>query len=59
MATKSVKKKKHDKFHYHPASKAFVRTFMLPFKYYFDPQFYGLDELDVTRPALYVTNAVP
>lgn len=29
---------------------------MAPFKFYFAPQFYGLEELDVSRPALYVTN---
>lgn len=29
---------------------------MAPFKFYFAPQFYGLKELDVSRPALYVTN---
>ena len=56
MANKSVTKTKHDKFDFTPASKAFIRTFMMPFKFYFAPQFYGLDEVDVSRPAMYVTN---
>jgi 1-acyl-sn-glycerol-3-phosphate acyltransferase len=47
---------KSEKFDFAPPSKAFARTFIAPFKFYFAPQFYGLDALDVTRPALYVTN---
>lgn len=45
-----------DKFNFSPPSKTFARGFIAPFKFYFSPQFYGLDELDVTRPALYVSN---
>ncbi len=56
MAKRTLKKKKTDPFAFDPPSKAFVRSFMVPFKFYFAPQFYGLKELDVTRPALYVTN---
>ena len=56
MARQSETKKKHHKFHFIPPSKTFVRSFMAPFKFYFAPQFYGLQELDVSRPALYVTN---
>lgn len=48
--------KQKDKFSFEPPSKAFVRTLMAPFKFYFAPQFYGLKELDVSKPALYVTN---
>jgi 1-acyl-sn-glycerol-3-phosphate acyltransferase len=54
-----VGKKTHkdkDKFNFQPPSKAFVRALMTPFKFYFAPQFYGLKELDVSKPALYVTN---
>ena len=56
MATQTVKKNKHKELTFTPASKTFVRTFMAPFKFYFSPQFYGLKELDVTKPALYVSN---
>lgn len=44
------------KFDFTPPSRAFAKQFIKPFKFYFDPQFYGLDELDVSRPALYVSN---
>ena len=56
MAEKSVKKSGHHALSYTPASKTFIRAFMAPFKFYFSPQFYGLDELDVTKPAVYVSN---
>lgn len=56
MAKSDKKRKERHSFSFEPPSKSFVRNFMLPFKFYFAPQFYGLDELDVTRPALYVTN---
>lgn len=56
MATKKLPKSKHHKHTFKPASKAFVRTFMAPFKFYFAPQFYGLKELDVTKPAMFVSN---
>ncbi len=54
--TKSAKKKPKPDFSYKPPSKAFIRSFMLPFNFYFAPQFYGLDELDVSKPAMYVSN---
>src|SRR4051812_1081265 len=56
MAAEYVTKSKQDRFAFTPASKGFVRTFMLPFKLYFAPQFYGLEELDVSKPAVYVSN---
>ena len=56
MAKQTVKKNQQHELSFSPASKTFVRTFMAPFKFYFDPQFYGLDELDVSRPAVYVSN---
>lgn len=43
-------------FDFEPPSKTFARGFIAPFKFYFAPQFYGLNELDVSRPALYVSN---
>lgn len=43
-------------FDFVPPSKTFARGFIAPFKFYFAPQFYGLNELDVSRPALYVSN---
>lgn len=53
-----LKKKQNDrkKFDFRPPSKSFARMVMAPFKFYFAPQFYGIDELDVSKPALYVTN---
>ena len=56
MAKQTVKKNQHHELSFSPASKTFVRAFMAPFKFYFDPQFYGLDELDVSKPAVYVSN---
>ncbi len=54
---KRVSNKKHDDgFDFTPPSKTFARMFIAPFKFYFAPQFYGIDELDVSRPALYVSN---
>ncbi|HEY0262584.1 MAG TPA: lysophospholipid acyltransferase family protein [Chitinophagales bacterium] len=37
-------------------SKTVAKQLFAPFKFYFDPQFFGLDELDASRPALYVSN---
>jgi 1-acyl-sn-glycerol-3-phosphate acyltransferase len=56
MAKKTVAKNEHHKFHFIAPSKTFVRSFMAPFKFYFAPQFYGLKELDVSKPAMYVSN---
>lgn len=56
MAARKKVTDKKDPFGFRPPSKAFVRTFMAPFKFYFAPQFYGLKELNVSKPALYVTN---
>ncbi len=47
---------KHPHLDFTPPTKAFAKNFIQPFKVYFDPQFFGLDELDVSRPAMYVTN---
>ena len=56
MAKKKSDKEAAHKFDFSPPSKLFARGFIAPFKFYFSPQFYGLDELDVSRPALYVSN---
>jgi len=56
MAKQTVTKKPHRALTFTPASKTFIRAFMAPFKFYFSPQFYGLDELDVSKPAMYVSN---
>lgn len=56
MATKKDNKVKLKQFDFTPPSKTFARGFIAPFKFYFAPQFYGLDELDVSRPAIYVSN---
>jgi 1-acyl-sn-glycerol-3-phosphate acyltransferase len=56
MATKRLTKETLNKFDFTPPSKTFARWFIAPFKFYFAPQFYGLDKVDVTKPALYVSN---
>jgi 1-acyl-sn-glycerol-3-phosphate acyltransferase len=56
MSKKVATSAKRDKFHFNLPSKTFIRAFMAPFKFYFAPQFYGLKELDVSRPAMYVSN---
>ena len=56
MPRKVAVKNTHDKFDFTPPSKMFGRAFIAPFKFYFSPQFYGLDEVDVSKPALYVSN---
>ena len=56
MVKKVTIKENIQKFDFSPPSKTFARGFMAPFKFYFAPQFYGLEELDVTRPAIYVSN---
>src|SRR5271154_24859 len=56
MVTRVAAKDNKQKFSFNPPPKAFIRSFMAPFKFYFAPQFYGLDELDVTRPAMFVSN---
>jgi 1-acyl-sn-glycerol-3-phosphate acyltransferase len=47
---------KKNNYDFHPPSKSFAENFIKPFKLYFDPQFYGLENLDASKPALYVSN---
>jgi 1-acyl-sn-glycerol-3-phosphate acyltransferase len=56
MPRKAKSKSSLKQFDFNPPSKLFARGFIAPFKFYFAPQFYGLDELDVSKPALYVSN---
>ena len=56
MAKRKSDNKTQHNFDFDPPSKTFARGFIAPFKFYFAPQFYGLDEVDVSRPALYVSN---
>ncbi len=56
MANRVATKNNHRKFAFNPPSKGFIRSFMAPFKFYFAPQFYGIDELDVSKPAMFVSN---
>ncbi len=44
------------KFDFRPPSKSFARNFIRPFKLWFAPEFYGLDKLDVSKPAMFVSN---
>ncbi len=53
---KKAKTRTNHAFDFTPPSKLFARAFIAPFKFYFDPQFYGLEEVDVSRPAMYVSN---
>ncbi|MCX6200249.1 MAG: lysophospholipid acyltransferase family protein [Bacteroidetes bacterium] len=55
MAKKAEDNSTHQ-FDFSPPSKIFARAFIAPFKFYFAPQFYGIDELDVSKPAMYVSN---
>ncbi len=56
MSRETPKKKTKDNFDFTPPTKAFARSFIAPFKFYFAPQFFGLKELNTSKPALYVTN---
>lgn len=44
------------KFDFTPPSKKFVKNFISPFKLWFAPEFYGLEKLDASKPAMYVSN---
>jgi 1-acyl-sn-glycerol-3-phosphate acyltransferase len=46
----------HPELDYDPPSQEFARNFIAPFKQYFHPEFIGIDEVDTTRPAMYVSN---
>jgi hypothetical protein len=41
-----------NKFAITPPSKTFAKNFIKPFKLYFDPQFIGIDELDVSQAGI-------
>jgi len=45
-----------EKFDFTPPSKRFAQNFIRPFKLWFAPEFYGLEKLDVSKPALFVSN---
>lgn len=49
-------KELHPELNFTPPSKAFARQFIEPFKRYFRPEFFGIDDVDVSRPAMYVSN---
>jgi len=44
------------KFDFNPPSKSFAKNFIRPFKLWFAPNFYGLEKLDVSKPAMFVSN---
>jgi 1-acyl-sn-glycerol-3-phosphate acyltransferase len=46
----------HPELDFDPPSQEFARSFIAPFKQYFHPEFYGIDEIDASRPAVYVSN---
>ena len=46
----------HPELDFDPPSQDFARRFIAPFKSYFDPEFIGIDAVDATRPAMYVSN---
>ena len=49
-------KKPHPELDFDPPSQAFAKNFIAPFKRYFSPEFHGIEEVDATRPAIYVSN---
>jgi 1-acyl-sn-glycerol-3-phosphate acyltransferase len=46
----------HPELDFDPPSQDFARNFITPFKQYFHPEFFDIDEVDATRPAMYVSN---
>jgi 1-acyl-sn-glycerol-3-phosphate acyltransferase len=46
----------HPELDFDPPSQDFARNFIAPFKQYFEPEFFGIDEVDTSRPAMYVSN---
>ena len=46
----------HPELDFDPPSQEFAKKFIQPFKNYFQPEFFGIDEVDETRPAMYVSN---
>lgn len=49
-------KKPYPEMDFDPPSQDFARQFIKPFKRYFTPEFHGIEEVDATRPALFVSN---
>lgn len=47
---------KYPEIDFSPVSKSTAKNFIKPFKNYFTPVFHGVEELDATKPALYVSN---
>ncbi len=48
--------KVHPELDFYPPSQDFAKKFIAPFKQYFHPEFFGIDEVDASRPAMYVSN---
>ena len=48
--------KPHPHLDFSPPSKSVARSFIQPFKQYFQPEFFGIENIDATRPAMYVSN---
>ncbi|MBS1625215.1 MAG: acyltransferase family protein [Bacteroidetes bacterium] len=48
--------KPHPEMDFDPPSRDFAKQFIKPFKRYFTPEFHGIDEVDASRPALFVSN---
>lgn len=53
---KAKKQPNLSKFDFKPPSKKFAKNFIRPFKFWFAPSFYGLEKLDVSKPAMFVSN---
>lgn len=56
MSEKSKKKESNLPTDFTPPSKELVRKIAAPLKFYFTPSFYGMENLDSKKPALYITN---
>jgi 1-acyl-sn-glycerol-3-phosphate acyltransferase len=46
----------HPELDFDPPSQEFAALFIKPFKQYFTPEFHGIEEVDASRPAMYVSN---
>jgi 1-acyl-sn-glycerol-3-phosphate acyltransferase len=46
----------HPELDFTPPSQEFASNFITPFKQYFHPEFFGVDEVDARRPAMFVSN---
>lgn len=56
MASNTAPKELAHKLPFDPPPAAFVKGLMAPVRAYFQPQFFGMENVDAAKPALYVNN---